>query len=240
MEVAVVEAAAARRHLQPHLDVHLDAAAPALGLGEHELAEQRRRTCRGGRRGRNNCAELRQNCARIAHPSRSPPPRRAPTRRTARRRRRASPPPGWSRCRITARRARGGRRGAPRRRPSGGVSTSCGGRGGGSGEMGGRVRHGGGEGGWGRRAGGAGWGGGGGGGGRRRRRRRRARLRQRVLVGDLQLVLLHLRELRQQLGGRRLDGGVGQLEQRDQRAEDAVGDEDGQALHERDGGKASE
>ena len=74
----------------------------------------------------------------------------------------------------------------------------------------GRVR-----GGWwgvGRRAGG-----GGGGGGRRRAAggwaaaaaAERARLRQRVLVGDLQLVLLHLRELGEELGGRRLDGGVG-------------------------------
>ena len=44
VEEAVVEVAAAAHHLQPHLDVHLDAAGPALGLGEHELAEQRRRT----------------------------------------------------------------------------------------------------------------------------------------------------------------------------------------------------
>jgi hypothetical protein len=43
-------AAAAHRHLQPHLDVHLDAAAPALGLGEHELAQQRRRALRDLRR----------------------------------------------------------------------------------------------------------------------------------------------------------------------------------------------
>ena len=48
VEEAVGVAVAARRHLQPHLDVHLDAARPALGLGEHELAQQRRRPCRGG------------------------------------------------------------------------------------------------------------------------------------------------------------------------------------------------
>ena len=48
VEEMVEEAVAARRHLQPHLDVHFDAARPALGLGEHELAQQRRRPCRGG------------------------------------------------------------------------------------------------------------------------------------------------------------------------------------------------
>ena len=62
VEEAVVVAVAARRHLQPHFDVHLDAAAPALGLGEHELAQQRRRPCRG----RRHVGIIAQNCARIA------------------------------------------------------------------------------------------------------------------------------------------------------------------------------
>ena len=44
VEAVAAVVAAAARHLQPHLDVHLDAAGPALGLGEHELAQQRRRT----------------------------------------------------------------------------------------------------------------------------------------------------------------------------------------------------
>ena len=49
--VVVVVAVAAARHLQPHLGEQLDAARPALRLGEHELAQQRRRTCRGGAQG---------------------------------------------------------------------------------------------------------------------------------------------------------------------------------------------
>ena len=63
-EAMVEEAVAARRHLQPHLDVHFDAARPpsasvstswhsSVAAPVEEEASQ------------NKCAELRQNCAEL-------------------------------------------------------------------------------------------------------------------------------------------------------------------------------